>query len=268
MKLETSLPILFFAAGCGQATMTAPATPVSCPVARAAAANDQDRDGLDDAMELTWAHDYLPFLSISPEDHCPTAGIIVRVTPSPTAGFVHVLYDVLYNDDCGLGGHVGDDERFAITVDPMMPPPAGIVAIKAIAHKGSVCEKTSECGRCAGQRACATLVENGTPWPAVWVSRDKHGNYVDRAQTCQPTNTCLDDCDDRPAPAMLAIVNVGEPCAPLVHDLTTQGFITTANGWTHQELFNYDPWGVQPFGGADVLAADLTDSAFDTSACP
>ncbi len=243
--------------------------PVSCPpTAASVSATDQDRDGLDDAMELAWAHDYLPYLSISPEDHCPTAGIIVRVTPSQTTGFVHLLYDVLYDQDCGIGGHIGDDERFATTIDPMMPPPAGIVAIKAVSHKGSACEKASECGRCAGQSACATLVENGAPWPAVWAARDKHGNYVDRAQTCQITNTCLDDCDDRPSPAMLPIVNVGEPCSPLVHNLTTEGFITSANGWTNQELFNYDPWGTQPFGGANVLANDLTDSTFDTPACP
>ncbi len=115
----------------GTATPT-PVSPASCaPAAAPASAGDQDRDGLDDAMEL--------------------------------------------------GGHVGDDERFAISVDTMKPPP--------------------------------------------------------------------------------------EPCFPLVNDLTTQGFITAANGWTEQALFHYDPWGGQPFGGADVIASDLTDPAFATPPC-
>lgn len=263
--------MLFVAvAGCGQATtQTMPVSPQSCaPAAAATGANDQDRDGLDDAMELAWAQAYLPYLSISPEDHCPTAGIVVRVTPLSTPGYIQIRYDVLYNQDCGVGGHIGDDERFATTVNVMMPPPAGIVTIKAISHKGSACEKESDCGRCAGQTACATLVENGTPWPAVWASRDKHGNYVDRSSTCLFDNTCLDDCDDNPTPAALPIVNVGEPCFPLVHDLTTEGFVTTANGWTNQVLLHYDPWGGQPFGDGSVLSTDLTDPAFDTPACP
>ncbi len=219
-------------------------------------------------MELAWAQDYLPYLSMSPEEECPTAGIVVRVTPLEVAGFVSIRYDVLYNQDCGIGGHIGDDERFAMSVDTTKPPPDGIVTIKAISHKGSgICEKESDCGRCPGEMACATLPKNGVATPAVWISKDKHGNYVDRSATCQFDNTCLDNCDDNPTPASLPIVNVGEPCFPLVNDLTTQGFITAANGWTNQQLFHYDPWGGQPFGGASVIATDLTDPAFETPPC-
>lgn len=218
-------------------------------------------------MELAWAQQYLPYLSISPHDECPTAGIVARVEPLEIAGFVRIRYDVLYDRDCGLGGHIGDDERFAISVDTSRPPPDGIVTIKAISHKGSVCEKESDCGVCPGQMACATLVANGVARPAVWVSREKHGNYVDRSSTCQFDNTCLDECEDNATPASLPIVNVGEPCFPLVNDLTTQGFITTANGWMEQSLFHYDPWGGQPFGQADVIASDLTDPEFATPPC-
>jgi hypothetical protein len=269
MTLSRSCSLVLVAcAGCSSTTQPMPVSPASCaPPAAPASGSDQDRDGLDDAMELAWAQQYLPYLSMAPDEECPTAGIVVRVTPLDFAGFVRIRYDVLYNQDCGLGGHIGDDERFAMTVDTSQPPPAGIVTIKAISHKGSLCEKESDCGRCPGEMACATLVRNGTPWPAVWVSRDKHGNYVDRASTCQLDNTCLDRCDDNSMPAALPIVNVGEPCFPLVGNLTTQGFITQANGWTNQSLFNYDPWGGQPFGGADVIASDLTDPAFDTPPC-
>lgn len=260
--------VLLACASCNQTTQPMPVTPASCSSTPApATSGDQDRDGLDDAMELAWAQQYLPYLSIAPDEECPTAGIVVRVTPLAISGFVSIRYDVLYDQDCGIGGHVGDDERFAMTVDVTMPPPAGIVTIKAISHKGSICEKESDCGRCPGQMACATLLLNGTPWPAVWVSKDKHGNYVDRQSTCQFDNTCLDECTDNPTPATPPIVNVGEPCFPLVNNLTTQGFITAANGWTNPSLFNYDPWGGQPFGGADVIATDLTDPAFETPPC-
>jgi hypothetical protein len=245
-----------------------PVSPASCPSSSSSAgANDADRDQLDDAMELAWAQQYLPYLSMSPEDHCPTAGIVVRVEPL-AMGFVRIRYDVLYDQDCGIGGHVGDDERFAMTINPAMPPPQGIVTIKAVSHKGSECGKESDCGQCAGQHACQTLDKNGTPWPAVWAARDKHGNYVDRSSTCRIENTCLDDCDDSATPAALPIVNVGEPCFPLVHDLTTEGFIRAENGWTNTSLYNYAPWGGQPFGQSGVIASDLTDPDFEITACP
>jgi hypothetical protein len=232
-------------------------------------ANDLDNDGLDDAQELAWAQQYLPYLSLSPNDECPTGGLAVRVSPHPTApGFIQIRYDYLYNDDCGIGGHVGDDENFAITINPSVPPPDGIIAMIGIPHKGSECQKTTTCGQCAGLTACETLVKDGVPFPTIWPAKDKHGNYVNRMTECELLNTCLDECQDDAAPAMPPIVNVGEPCFPLVSNLTTQGFITTANGWTHQELFNYDPWGGQNFGGASVIAADLTDPMLDTPACP
>jgi hypothetical protein len=269
MTRTASLSLVLAAcASCGtQSSQPVSVTPTSCAPAAPATPGDQDRDGLDDAMELAWAQQYLPYLSLAPDEECGTAGIVVRVEPLDLPGFVRIRYDVLYDNDCGIGGHVGDDERFAISVDTSMPPPDGITTIKAISHKGSICEKESDCGRCAGQMACATLVDNGTPRPAVWVSRDKHGNYVDRQSTCQFDNTCLDDCEDSAAPASPPIVNVGEPCFPLVDNLTTQGFITSANGWTNQVLFNYDPWGGQPFGGAGDIASDLTDPAFETPPC-
>ncbi len=84
---------------------------------------------------------------------------------------------------------------------------------------------------------------------------------------CKFDNNCLDDCEDNPTPTSLPVVNVGEPCFPLVTNLTTQGFITTANGWKNQVLFDYDPWGGQPFGQGSVVATDLTDVAFETPPC-
>jgi hypothetical protein len=229
---------------------------------------DLDGDGLDDRMELAWAAAYLPYLSISPNDGCDTMGLLVRVRPHPADGaLIHIIYDQLYDQDCGLGGHVGDDEVFAITADPSRPPPAGIVAIKAISHQGTACERDSQCGQCPGLGTCQTLPESGTPWPAVWPSRSKHGSYVDRSSACTLLNTCLDSCDDNPTPRKPPIVNAGEPGHPLVHDLTTEGFITVQNGWKNMQLFHWDPWVSMNFGGAGDISKDLVDPAFDTPAC-
>lgn len=229
---------------------------------------DDDHDGLDDAQELVWAKQYLPYLSIAPDDECPTAGLLVRVSPHPAGmGLLRIFYAVLYNQDCGIAGHPGDAEGFGITVDPKLPPPSGIVAMKAVAHRGSVCEVSSECGRCATQAACATLPSSTASVPAVWPSRDKHGNFVNRLATCEFTDTCLDECHDNGTAAMPPIVNAGEPGHPLVSNLTTQGFITTANGWTEMALFNYDPWGGQPFGGGGDVAAELVDPVYTAAAC-
>jgi hypothetical protein len=229
---------------------------------------DNDQDGLDDAQELAWAQSYLPYLSISPQDKCPTGGILARISPHPgDPKLLHILYDVLYDQDCGLGGHAGDDEVFAVTVNPQKPAPDGIVAMIAISHQGTPCERTSSCGRCTGQTACATLMKGGAAWPAVWPARDKHGNYVNRTNSCTTFGTCFDACDDNSAPAAPPIVNAGEPGHPLVHDLTDEGFITAANGWKNMQLFHYDPWGGTDFGGAGNVAGDLVDPAFDTPAC-
>jgi hypothetical protein len=229
---------------------------------------DLDADGLDDRQELAWAAAYLPYLSISPNDGCDTMGLLVRVSPHPMdPTLIHIIYDQLYDQDCGLGGHVGDDEVFAVTIDPATPPPAGIVAIKAISHQGTACERDTTCGRCSGQTACQTLDKAGVAWPAVWPSRAKHGSYVDRSMTCTLFTTCLDSCDDNPSPRQPPIVNAGEPGHPLVHDLTTDGFITTQNGWKNMQLFHWDPWVSMNFGGAGDISKDLVDPAFDTPAC-
>ncbi len=57
-------------------------------------------------------------------------------------------------------------------------------------------------------------------------------------------------------------MNAGEPGKPLVNDLTTDGFINAAEGWTEPSLMSYDPWSGQDFGTAGNVADDLVDPAF------
>ncbi len=235
---------------------------------------DDDHDGLDDAHELAWAKEYMPFVSLSPSESCGTSGFAVRVSPHPdNPKQLHIHYDFLYDDDCGtaiggIGAHSGDAESFALTVDPEQAAPAGILVIKAVSHRGTLCERVSICGQCPGQTACATLEKGGAPWPAVWASKSKHGSYVNRGDSCSGFATCGDVCEDSAMPVDRPIVNVGEPDHPLVHDLTDQGFVTQANGWKHAELFHYDPWSTTgTFGGGGNVAHDFVDTAFATPAC-
>jgi hypothetical protein len=227
---------------------------------------DLDRDGLDDDYEASIAAAYRPFLSVSPDDGCPLGGIVYRVRPHPyDTSRVHIVYDHLFERDCGLGGHIGDNEAFGVTVDPAVPAPAGIVAIVAIGHQGTLCEQVSSCGNTCGLDACNTAPIGGDLFPIVYTSVDKHAGYV--GDPCSAVN-CFDACELAPASADPPMVNAGEPGAPLVSNLTTEGFINAQNGWAETELFDIDPWDTTvDFGGAGNIAGDLTDDAFVPPPC-
>src|SRR5690349_7317791 len=71
-----------------------------------AAIVDNDQDGIDDALEQKLAEDYLPFVSLDPGDGCALDGYVVRVTKHPMDPTkIHIIYDHLYQKDCGLNGH-------------------------------------------------------------------------------------------------------------------------------------------------------------------
>jgi hypothetical protein len=230
-------------------------------------APDLDHDGLTEVAEQVIAEGYLPYLSVDPGDGCPLAGIVYRVRPHPSDGTkIHIVYDVLYQNDCGANGHIGDDEVFAITVDPMVLPPAGIVAIRAIGHQGTPCEVVTECGSCPGLTACATATTPDGERPVVYPSKDKHANYADLSK-CTFVS-CLASCTTAPSAPVLPMVNLGEPGFHLISNLTSQGFITPQNGWTEMSLFDFDPWdAAKNFGGAGNIASDLDDAAFLTPVC-
>ena len=226
---------------------------------------DEDRDGLDDAFELQVATDYQPFLSIDPNDGCPLDGMVVRVRKHPADPTkLLIVYDELFQNDCGLGGHVGDDEVFGVAIDPSVPAPAGILAIKAASHQGTVCERDSECSTCGDARPACELAGGR---PVVYAAKDKHGHYATK-DSCSTFTTCLDACSLAPAAHVQPIVNAGEPDHPLTHDLTQDGFITNANGWTESALMHFDPWDPgKDFGGAGNVAGDLVDDAFTAAPC-
>lgn len=228
---------------------------------------DLDGDGLADAEELRIASDYLPYLSVSDTDACPRAGILFRMRPHPDDPTrIAATMIMLYENDCGAGGHVGDDEAFGLTIDPAIPAPAGILAVRTISHQGTPCQVIGECGPCPTWTACTTGTRHGMPYPIAWASRDKHGWYSQEG-SCDGACFFTNQCDLSSTPVEPALINAGEPGAPLTNDLTTAGLITAANGWTQASLLHFDPWANMNFGGAGNTTGDLMDTAFLTPTC-
>lgn len=223
---------------------------------------DLDLDGLDDALEAQLAQSYLPVLGVHPQDACPLGGIVYRARKHPLdPTLVFLVYVYLFERDCGLTSHVGDNEVFSITINPATPAPQGITAMRAISHQNTICQRVGTCGSCSGLSPCEL---NSSGRPQVYFSKDKHGGYV-TLSGCN-TLTCLDQCTmgDRPG---VPLVNAGEPTAHLTEDLTDAGFITMANGWTQALVLHFNPWGSDDFAGAGNVAEDMVDPAFDLPAC-
>jgi hypothetical protein len=271
---QTMAMVAVVVAACGDGapadSESSPDATVIEPDASTPTVVDSDHDGLDDAREQQLAEDYLPYLSLDPDDGCPLDGLVARVRPHPAYPTkILIVYSHLYQLDCGVGGHVGDNEAFGIVIDPAKPAPAGILAIKTASHQGTPCERDSECSTCGdGRTACDVTTDAGGSWPVLYASKDKHGQYA-IGDRCSLLQTCFDVCTLNPKRARPPVVNVGEPGAPLVTDLTTAGFITAANGWTEAELQHFNPWDTsRDFGSAGNIAGDLTDEAFIPDACP
>lgn len=226
-------------------------------------AGDADEDGLVDANELELAGAYFPYFSLAPNDACARHGVVFRLTPHPQdRSKIVIWYGVLYETDCGFDSHLGDNEMFSALVDPALPAPEGILALRAVSHMDTVCEHTSTCGTLPGCAPCDLAMKEGKPYPVVYASRDKHGGYVD-ARACAKSLVCdFGGCVKNPVPDAPALVNAGEPGRPLVENLTTHGFIRPENGWHERELFDYEPWGGVRFGEVGGLAEDLTDPRF------
>ncbi|HEY5948356.1 MAG TPA: hypothetical protein VIV40_22825 [Kofleriaceae bacterium] len=231
---------------------------------------DNDADGLDDSYEQQLAADYLPYLSLDPGDGCPLSGLVARVRKHPAdPSKILIVYSHLFQRDCGLAGHVGDNEAFGIAIDPNLPPPAGILAIRTASHQNTPCERISECSTCAldSRTKCDMTTFSGAQWPVLYASKDKHGQYAAKS-SCSLFGTCFDQCTLNPAPQLAPVLDVGEPGHALTHDLTTDGFITPANGWTESSLMNFDPWdAATDFGGAGNVSGDLQDATFEPAPC-
>jgi hypothetical protein len=218
--------------------------------------SDQDGNGLDDAFEREIAELNYPKVALAYQDECAVPrGVIYRARRHPqNPKRVAITYTVLYNRDCGeVNSHDGDTGTFAITVDlDAEPGAAATVGVTAWAHYGTICGSTSSCETEPGTNECAT--PKGGQEVVIYTARNKHQLYLSKS-TCN--GNCFDRCDDGER-VVGPLLNVGEPDHPLVTDLTTQGFVKSADGWLHQ-LLHFNPWSSKSFAGGDQLGQRLID---------
>ena len=231
-----------------------------------------DGDGIDDEAERRLAESYFPYFSVDSREDCGRHGVLFRLSPHPSDPTkIAIWYVVLFERDCGLrgiGAHVGDDEVFGVVVDPSVPAPEGILAVRAISHQNTTCENVTTCGKLPRCAPCETATRNGRPYPVVYSSFRKHGGYTSSGE-CNSWPCDFHGCSLSAAPDEPVFVNAGEPGHPLVRDLTNAGLVTQASGWTEPSLMHFDPWSGRKFGGAGDVTDDMEDTSFlvSTSGC-
>ncbi|MBI5537135.1 MAG: hypothetical protein HY898_30715 [Deltaproteobacteria bacterium] len=225
---------------------------------------DSDADGIPDDLEDELAHAYFPFYSLSAHDRCPLHGVLYRLSPHPRSpDKILIRYDVLYQHDCGLRGHVGDSELFSVLADPSVPAPQGILAVRTVAHHGTLCESVMTCGRLPGCKSCSWALRDGQRYPVVFSSANKHGSYLSE-EICSFSFVCdFGGCSRQAVAAAPPMTNAGEPGNSMVADLTTSGFVRPELGWTEPQLQRFDPWGEGRFGKSGHMAKDLTDKLYE-----
>ena len=209
----------------------------------ACAGRDSDRDGLDDRLEARLARAHFPtlheYVDGSERDECPQPKqrpVIYRARPRlvngvPDLSTVAITYILLYEEDCGPLGHAGDSEAFTVFVQRGQAGDSWrTVGAIAIAHQGSVAEKVS--------------VGAGSD---IWISRNKHANFATFA-ACGDSDIPGDICAEQgPSPDLQALLNAGEPSAPMSNDV----------GDAYQLFRGRGIWDHKPFLGAGSLTAQL-----------
>jgi hypothetical protein len=245
-----------------QSSDEAPSMPVSFhPGAQGVV--DEDEDGVPDGLEEEVARNYFPFYSLAAQDRCPLHGVLYRISPHPARpDLLVVRYDVLYQHDCGLRGHVGDSELFATLVDPSVPAPHGILAVRSVSHRGTACESVMTCGSMPGCHPCTTALRQGAPFPVVFASLNKHGSYLSEV-VCSYSFLCdFGGCSLQRVADDPPMVNAGEPGRPLVDDLSRAGFIRADQGWQEPALTEFDPWRGRKFAAGGSTTKALTDPIY------
>src|SRR4051812_16832007 len=90
-------------------------------------------------------------------------------------GWLMIWFDILYDNDCGLTRHAGDNEAFGVSVDTSLQGTEAIRAVRAISHQGTACQNITTCGSCPGLDTCTTSMRGGHAVPVVFHSKNKHG---------------------------------------------------------------------------------------------
>ena len=195
-----------------------------------ALAQDDDRDGLPDALEQALLERFLPTFVLSADECDGLPAAMMAGTPDPrvaardgtiygyvttrstgTEGVeVEIKYFHLWARDCGRPSHAFDAEHVSALIHaPAIDAPIGDWRAEywyAAAHERTVCDASS------GARAAA--IRAAAIGPYVYISRGKHASYLARGQCKWGCGSDLCDSPGAPIPHS-APINLGEPLAPL-----------------------------------------------------
>ena len=189
---------------------------------------DSDRDGLPDGFEQALLVKFLPAFHFPGGDCDVAPAEFVEGSPAPIAKtrngtiygqvfpvrhdsstLIEVHYYHLWTRDCGRPGHPLDAESVSgllkSETSELKPDSWKALYWYAAAHEDTLCDSSN-----GGTAARLHAVDRG---PQVWISRDKHASFLGK-ELC--TGGCGDDRCESTEPARVpAIVNLGEPGAPM-----------------------------------------------------
>lgn len=223
--------------------------------------NDDDRDGIADEYEQALLETFRPtfLISVNDCDNLPAeflsdsekpravarngtiyGQVFPRRTGPEKSALIEIHYYHLWSRDCGRTGHPLDAEYVAVLVsgEPSQPAPAWkAVYWYAAAHEDTVCDRSSA--------AKASVIGTQDRGIAVWVSHGKHASFLSPAG-CEK-GCGHDRCGETIALSAAAIINLGEPGAPL------NGAVWTSSpGWPLSEKMQT--------AFSDELLAQLADA--------
>jgi hypothetical protein len=184
---------------------------------------DSDHDGLTDVQEQALLQQFAPTFLISPGDCAsrpaefeasvmrPVAvaengTIYGQAFPRPgRADEIELHYYDLWRKDCGQRGHDLDAEHVSVLVARDETGSWKARYWYAAAQEDTLCD--------ASQIAKAKTLNAELHAPEVWVSSGKHGAFLGQA-LCK-RGCGADECGDAAPLSTRAIVNLGEPAAPM-----------------------------------------------------
>lgn len=194
------------------------------------AAPDTDGDGLSDAVEQTILEQFSPTFMVSAQDCDVAPAQFVPSVAVPKAGdrngtiygqvfrskgstaeadVLEIHYYHLWAKDCGKFGHPLDVEHVAALVTrasmASVSEPWRATHWYAAAHQDTVCDTSSG--------ATAAILEAADRGPVVWISSGKHASFFS-IEDCR-AGCGGDRCPDMKPLPVSALINIGEPGAPM-----------------------------------------------------
>jgi hypothetical protein len=183
---------------------------------------DSDHDGLSDALEDALLTQFAPQFMVSATDCSLRPAKFVPLETKPVvesedgtiygqafsrAGHpdqVELHFYHLWRKDCGDLGHALDAEHVSALVSRNQSENWKALYWYAAAHEDTVCD--------GSQIARASTLGAEDHGPQIWISRGKHGSFLNEALCARGCGG--DECRKLEPLAIAAIINLGEPSAP------------------------------------------------------